>query len=90
VGRLVEAGASLNALDKDGKSPIFAAVADGNFRITELLIQSGAKTTIVGKDGQDLLIKGVTSNSPQILELILPSGRLNIDDAGKLGRTALF
>jgi ankyrin repeat protein len=44
VKTLINKGADLNAVDRDGWTPYLAASAEGNWRVMKLLADHGAKT----------------------------------------------
>jgi ankyrin repeat protein len=44
VGRLIRAGADLNAVDLEGWTPYLAASVEGNWKVMKMLKDSGCKT----------------------------------------------
>jgi len=44
VGRLIQAGADINAVDAEGWTPYLAASVEGNWKVMKLLKDKGCKT----------------------------------------------
>ena len=47
VGMLMDAGAKLQAVDLEGRTPLHWACQEGNVKSVELLLQRGADATVV-------------------------------------------
>lgn len=61
VRTLLAAGAKVDALNREGRTPLFAAVGGEHYRTATLLCEHGAKTDITDKAGntpRDMLRKG--------------------------------
>ncbi len=52
VRLLIEAGAEVNANDKDGNSPLHIAAVCGQTNIVQLLLKAGAAANVTNKKGQ--------------------------------------
>ena len=71
---LLDAGANIDIIDKDGKTPLFYAVLTNNSKITKLLLNKGANpNTEIINDLSLLDIAKKNSNS-EIVELLIKHG----------------
>jgi ankyrin repeat protein len=52
VEYMIEKGADVNALDKDGSTPLMEAIPNGHKDIVELLLKSGAKKDVENRHGE--------------------------------------
>ncbi len=56
VRLLLDKGSEVNAKDKDGKTPLMAAVGQGNLQVVPLLLDKGADVNARDKDAQTALM----------------------------------
>ncbi|PAA62749.1 hypothetical protein BOX15_Mlig017318g2 [Macrostomum lignano] len=81
VELLLEYGADPNAIDGNGKTPIFGALsASKGFEICQLLLAKSADVNVVSKDGVSVLAEAFFRGSRSIIDLLLQTGaRLSAD-----------
>lgn len=72
--RLVDAGADVNRLGPNGKTPLHISSGLNNVEITKFLIERGAKTTSKDKYGRSALIFAVMNGSLQCASILLAHG----------------
>ena len=46
---LLELAAAIEAQDREGRTPLFSAVSNGNYEIAKLLLQRGARSDVRSK-----------------------------------------
>lgn len=88
VARLLSEGASANAKDDLGMTPLHAAARGGNLRVTQLLIAAGADVNIKAGDGCTALHWAASAGQMEILRLLAPRV-FHIDAKDRDGQTAL-
>ena len=80
VGKLIEAGADVNARDAEGNTPLILAAFYAGPRCVELLLEKGADPNAANRSGVTALIRAATDYE---------KARLLIDAGAKVGvRTA--
>ncbi len=85
---LLDAGALIDALDRDGQSPLALACGAGNWRLARFLLERGARAE--PERGQPALIAAAGGeDDPAGVQLLLKH-RARVDARGTLGRTALM
>lgn len=77
VRHLLDAGADIDALDKDNCSPLFLACQHGHDNIAQLLLQKGAAINTCNKDGTSPLFIACKNGHEVTVELLLKN---DIDD----------
>jgi len=88
VKRLIQAGASVNAVSRDrGNSALMDAAAEGALDILEDLINAGADLNIKSKSGQTALILAVGQQNEEIAARLIKAGA-SIDEEDNLGMSA--
>lgn len=85
---LLDAGAAIDALNRDGVSPLGMACAAGNWRLAKFLIERGAKAEPSGGQPALLLAAGFEDEAAGVQLLLRHKGR--VDSRGHGGRTALL
>ena len=71
---LVKAGANVNQRDRDGSTPLMAAVAYNLMRITNMLLTAGADVNIRDRRGRDALGQAAGRNYYKAIELLCKAG----------------
>ncbi|MCK7595372.1 ankyrin repeat domain-containing protein [Pseudomarimonas salicorniae] len=85
---LLDAGAPLEALNRDGYSPLGVACGCGNWRIARFLVERKARPEPPG--GQPALLAAASGeDDPAGVQLLLRH-KAKVDARGRLGRTALL
>jgi ankyrin repeat protein len=85
---LLDASASLEALNAEGFSPLGIACAAGNWRLARFLIERGAKPE--PKDGQPALLAAVAGDDDPAGVQLLLRHKARVDARGARQRTALL
>lgn len=85
---LVDAGANLNAPDRDGRTPYTIAVANNNKVLAELLAGKNAKLDIADKYGWTALAYAVRNGDGDTVSFLLAKGA-RTDGRDRDGRTLL-
>lgn len=85
---LLDAGATIDALNHDGVSPLGMACAAGNWRLAKFLIERGAKAEPVGGQPALLFAAGFEDDAAGVQLLLRHKGK--VDSRGAEGRTALL
>jgi len=86
VDALVNAGANVNATDREGATPLHYAVSHPhNYDVIDYLIKAGADVNAVEKmfsyQGRTLLFKAISSQPMEVIELLLKAGaKLNVEE----------
>ncbi|PKL90950.1 MAG: hypothetical protein CVV21_10425 [Candidatus Goldiibacteriota bacterium HGW-Goldbacteria-1] len=87
---LVAYKGDINVLDKDGRSALYYAVADGNADIVKSLIANGAEVNIVDKEGITPLLYAAFKKHKNVFPLLIEAGAdLNAKEKNQ-GNTALI
>lgn len=78
VKMLVEAGAEINALDTDFRTPLYCAVMSRNVLVVKYLLEQGCDPNIVGDDGKSALrfsrnLSGIPKEIVSLLESVTNS-----------------
>ncbi len=71
---LIEKGASINFIDKYGRTPLHKAVASGNYEMAKLLVEKGSDTNFIGINGVTPLYMALEGGYKAIAELLLTQG----------------
>ena len=71
---LLENGASINAVDENGKSALYHASENGSFHVVESLLRSGANLYLRTTDRQTALHRSAEKGYAQIVKLLLAAG----------------
>jgi len=79
---------ALDAVNKDGQTPLVKAVLEGNTEAVKLLLDKGADVNLADKNGNTPLIYGCILNKPEIINALLARPELNIRKKNKAGATA--
>lgn len=87
---LIEVGASVNAIDKNSRTPLMKAIEQGkNAEIVKLLIESGAAINAKDKDGLTAFMIAAAKNNFDFLKLLKTLG-CDINAKNNDGATALI
>lgn len=91
IEELLKKGASLEAKDSNGYTPLHLAVFSNSYPIVKLLLTHGARPDITGKDGDTPLHIALKSPSlsPEIIDLLLKKGA-DPDQINNQGETCSF
>jgi len=87
VKELVDAGADINAADKDGSTPLRWAATRGLKNVVEVLVDEGADVIAADKDGWTVLRWAAQKRFKELVEMLLKAGAL-VDCSGR-DRSAL-
>ncbi len=71
---LIEAGASIDAVDVYGETPLMNSTAVGNYEITEYLIKNKANVNHTNYDGLSVLDAALLTNKLSIWKLLIENG----------------
>src|SRR5260221_3209144 len=74
VDELLECGASINHLHKDGFTPLMRAAEKGHTDLVQLLLTRGADPNRTAKDGASALFWASVKGHAPIIELLLAAG----------------
>jgi ankyrin repeat protein len=89
VKNALAAGASLSAQDKQGRTPLTAAAAQGNAKLLSLLASAGADINAPDRDHQTPLIAAVMHDQIDVIRVLLQLG-VDINATDPTGRSAIF
>jgi ankyrin repeat protein len=89
ASKLIDEGADLNALDKEGETPLTAAVLAGKLTVVRLLLDRGAGVMGRNEGGFTVLHAAAYSGRAQIVELVLERGARINDQKNKAKITPL-
>jgi ankyrin repeat protein len=79
----------LDKQDKNGRSAISQAVANGHFKIVRMLAEKGASVVQRSTAGNSLLMLAVLGEDPEIVEFLLAQP-IDVNARNNLGNTALI
>lgn len=85
---LIDAGADIDVLNRDGYSPLGVACASGNWRLARFLLERKAKPEPPG--GQPALLAAAGGDDDILGAQLLLKFKAKVDARGRLGRTALL
>jgi ankyrin repeat protein len=88
---LIEKGANVNAVSRDGDNPLNGAILSGNIEIVELLIKAGANVNAVNAtsvNGYTPLYRAISEENNNIAKLLIEKGA-NVNVASANGYTPL-
>ena len=83
---LLEAGASLSIVDKQGETPLHWAVEMGHKDVTKVLLEAGASLSTVGKQGETPLHWAAFKGHKSVTEVLLEAGA-SLSTVDKQGHT---
>ncbi|UKZ57383.1 hypothetical protein TrVGV298_011238, partial [Trichoderma virens] len=87
---LLDNDADMEAIDLEGRTPLYQALADGTIGVADLLIDKGADVATAAKDGRTPLHMALTEyGPPEAIELLLKLGA-DIDAWDDFGQTPLL
>ena len=67
---LLQAGATVDAVDDDGRTALHCAAYDGKIQVVEALLNAGADKAVKDQDGMTALDKAQRKNHPAIVKLL--------------------
>ncbi|HYD99730.1 MAG TPA: ankyrin repeat domain-containing protein [Alphaproteobacteria bacterium] len=82
-------GASPNAADSRGQTPLMIAAANGNGEMTGLLLRHGARVGDADALGNTALIRAVESGADEVVDQLMAAGA-NVNKANRQGVTPLM
>lgn len=89
VRNALKSGEDVNALDRDGRTPLFQAIVDGNFEIAKELMQHGANVNARDRSLETPLHFAAREQQVKLAQLLLENGaEVNAVDSN--GNTPLF
>ena len=89
VGCLLACGAELEAVDRDGKTPLLVAAGEGHADVVRALLEAGADKEATNHSGETpLLLAALSGCLPSVLRLL--EARARVDRADSQGRTPLL
>lgn len=74
IADLVEAGCELEIPDREGRTPIFHAIATGNIENVETLLKLGAKALATDKNSETTLSLADSLGHDEIVEILVKAG----------------
>ena len=85
VKTLIDAGADVNAKDKDGETPLCYQT---NVKVVKALIDAGADVNAKDKDGKTPLMKAILLSNVDVVKTLIDAGA-DVNAKDKDGKTAL-
>ena len=89
VGKLLDAGANVNATDINGSTALLWASENGYIEIVEMLLAAGANVNAMNTHDWTALIRAITSGNTEIVKMLLDAGA-NVNASDNNGNTALI
>lgn len=89
LSTLVNEGADVNAVDRDGRSPLTNAAISRSLECVRVLITAGARVNLKDKAGWTALHFAAQENAAAIVDELIKAGA-DIDACDGNGNTALF
>ncbi len=89
VQMLLDAGAKVNARDKEKQTPLMRLDNDATPELIDVLVRSGAKVGLVDKEGNNALIMAAYYAPVEALKALIDAG-VDINHANNEGYTALM
>lgn len=74
AGKLLDAGATVDPADHDGRTPLHRALAGGRLDVAELLLRHGALAGIADREGRTPLHEAATAGRAHAVEQLLDAG----------------
>ena len=74
VQRLLAAGVEVDAVYKDGSTPLFAASENGESAVVKLLLEAGAVVDAAHQDGRTTLWVASQNGHSEVVKLLLEAG----------------
>ncbi|KAK1765274.1 ankyrin repeat-containing domain protein [Phialemonium atrogriseum] len=89
VKLLLEGGASVDAKDRDGQTPLWRAAWGGHEAVVKLLLEGGASVDAKDQDGQTPLWRAAGEGHEAVVKLLLEGGA-SVDAKDQDGQTPLW
>jgi ankyrin repeat protein len=89
VKPLLNAGADVNAKDRENRTPLLCAVLNGDANTTRILLKNGAKPNVVNNYGFTPLMCAAEGGHAGIVRMLLEAGAA-VDRKSSTGHTALM
>ncbi|XP_058456851.1 ankyrin-1-like [Malaya genurostris] len=86
---LVRNGAKINAVDKDGKTPLHFVAHKGKLELAKWLIEHGADKIAKDNYGNTVLHEAVSSGQLDLITWLVEKQGANVDTENKLGHTPI-
>lgn len=90
VRLVLDYGASINAKDHLGQTPLYLASCNGFASIVKVLLEEGARTNMVTSEGRSSLYKAGGNGRDDVVDLVLRYGADPAIGRGRLGETAIY
>jgi ankyrin repeat protein len=87
VAPLVERGANVDGLDKNGRTPLMEAAARGLAGVAQALLKRGAAVNVKDGDGRTALLIAAAAGNRDVVEVLLKAGA-DKDAKDAFGKTA--